>query len=56
MATTSGFGQGLGPAAYCPYGHYASRPSGRSPETTQFYDALVLGAIPAVIDCMPRKD
>ena len=53
MATTSGFGQGLGPAAYAAHmgnTRYALIPSGRSPETIRFYDALELGAIPVVID------
>jgi hypothetical protein len=52
-ATTSGFGQGLGPAAYAAHmgnTRYSLTPSGRSPETIRFYDALELGAIPIVID------
>jgi len=53
IATTSGFGQGLGPAAYAAHmgnTRYSLTPSGRSPETIRFYDALELGAVPIVID------
>ena len=53
IATTTGFGQGLGPAAYAAYmgnTRYSLTPCGRSPETIRFYDALELGAVPIVID------
>ena len=53
IAITSGFGQGLGPAAYAAHmgnTRYSLTPSGRSPETIRFYDALELGAVPIVID------
>ncbi len=53
MATTNGFGQGLGPAAYASHmgnTRFALCPAGRSAETIRFYDALELGAIPVVID------
>jgi hypothetical protein len=53
IATTSGFGQGLGPAAYAAHlgnTRYSLTPIGRSPETIRFYDALELGAVPIVID------
>jgi len=53
IVTTSGFGQGLGPAAFASHmgnTRYSLTPSGRSPETIRFYDALELGAVPIVID------
>ncbi len=53
MATTSGFGLGLGPAAYGAHmgnARFALVPHGRSPETIRFYDALEMGAIPITID------
>lgn len=53
MATTAGFGLGLGPAAYAAHmgnARFALIPRGRSPETIRLYDALELGAIPVAVD------
>lgn len=53
MATTAGFGQGLGPAAYAAHmgnARFALIPRGRSPETIRLYDALELGAIPITLE------
>lgn len=53
MATTTGFGLGLGPAAYSAHmgnARFALIPRGRSEETIRLYDALEHGAIPVVID------
>ncbi len=53
MATTAGFGLGLGPAAYAAHmgnARFALIPRGRSPETIRLYDALELGAIPITLD------
>jgi len=53
MATTAGFGLGLGPAAYAAHmgnTRFALIPRGRSPETIRLYDALELGAIPVTLD------
>ncbi|NQW01401.1 MAG: exostosin family protein [Rhodospirillales bacterium] len=53
MATTPGFAQGLGRAAYAAHmgnSRFALVPHGRSPETIRLYDALELGAIPIAVD------